>query len=233
MKGVTKLPTDMLLAILNIVLIDIILGGDNAVVIALACRRLPTKQRNKAIFLGTGLAVILRIAITAVTVSLLQIPYLLLAGGIMLIYIAFKLIGNKDESVNVKAGASLFSAVRTIVVADLVMGLDNVLGIAGAAQGHIMLVVFGLMISVPIIVWGSKIILIAMERVPGLIYIGGGVLAYTASGMIASEPKMRWLFSNYHHPQSKIILTVVTMICVLLGGWIMNHLKSNDIGDHI
>ncbi|TCP29742.1 YjbE family integral membrane protein [Scopulibacillus darangshiensis] len=220
----------LLISVLNIVLIDIILGGDNAVVIALACRRLPVRQRNKAILLGTGLAVILRIVLTAMMVSLLQVPYLLLIGGLMLIYIAFKLLINKEEDVNIKAGTSLLSAVRTIVFADLVMGLDNVLGIAGAAKGNILLVILGLSVSVPIIIWGSKIILNAMEHVPGLIYIGGAVLAYTASGMIMSEPKIHSFFLG--HPEMKTTFTVIIIVGVLLSGLLINNIKSNNASQH-
>ncbi|HSU79002.1 MAG TPA: YjbE family putative metal transport protein, partial [Candidatus Angelobacter sp.] len=151
-----SLSQDTFFAILNIVIIDIILGGDNAVVIALACRKLPENRRNKAIFLGTGLAVILRVCLTAVTVTLLKIPLLLLIGGLLLLFIAYKLIANQNEDMTIKAGNTLWSAIRTIVVADLVMGLDNILGIAGASNGRIELVILGLCISVPIIIWGSK-----------------------------------------------------------------------------
>ncbi|MFC7393080.1 TerC family protein [Scopulibacillus cellulosilyticus] len=221
----------LLFAILNIILIDIILGGDNAVVIALACRRLPEKQRNRAIILGTGLAVVVRITLTAIMVSLLKIPYLLFIGGIFLVYIALKLVIDKDDGMNIKAGTSLFSAVRTIVLADIVMGLDNVLGIAGASHGHLSLVLIGLLISVPIIIWGSKIILTAIEHIPGLIYIGGAVLAYTASSMIIGEPKLNEFFADY--PQIKTPLTAALIVGVLIVGWIVNHSNSKDVNHRI
>lgn len=224
-----SLTQETLFSIFNIILIDIILGGDNAVVIALACRTLPEKKRNKAIFLGTGLAVVLRIGLTAIMVSLLKIPLLLMLGGLLLIIIAYRLVANKDEDLNVKAGPNLFSAVKTIVVADLVMGLDNILGIAGAAEGHIELVILGLCFSVPIIIWGSKIILKAMEYVPGLIYIGGGILAYTASNMVLSEPRLSpWLSE---HPNLAPIVTVAIIAGVLGLGWIKNML-SNRTSEH-
>jgi YjbE family integral membrane protein len=215
---------DTFIAIINIVIIDIILGGDNAVVIALACRRLPENRRNKAIILGTGLAVILRIFLTVVTVTLLKIPFLLLIGGLLLLFIAYKLIANQDEDMTIKAGNTLWSAIRTIVVADLVMGLDNILGIAGASNGRIELVILGLCISVPIIIWGSKIILIAMDHIPGLIYIGGGVLAYTASKMIWGEPTVeQWLDG---HLTLKSILTLSMILGVLILGWFKNYLGT-------
>lgn len=223
-----SLTQETLFSIFNIVLIDLILGGDNAVVIALACRKLPEKKRNKAIFMGTGLAVILRICLTAVMVTLLKIPLLLMLGGLFLIGIAYKLIANQNEEVNISAGTTLFAAVKTIVVADLVMGLDNILGIAGAADGQIVLVILGLCISIPIIIWGSKIILVAMEHVPGLIYFGGAILAYTASDMLLSEPKLEPVLSQY--PTLKPIVIIVIVAGVLISGWFRNtfHTSTQD-----
>ncbi|RYM01762.1 TerC family protein [Sporolactobacillus sp. THM7-7] len=218
-----------LLFILKIIFIDIVLGGDNAVVIALACRRLPEKQRNRAIFIGTFLAVIVRIGLTAMVVSLLNIPYLLLAGGIFLILIAFRLIMNKEEKHHVKAGTSLFSAIRTIVFADIVMGLDNMLAIAGASKGNIGFIAIGLLISVPIIVWGSKLILIAMERFPVLIYAGGGILVYTAAEMIMSEPKLSPFFSNYQHFAALFPALLIALIVTI--GWFSNLVLSNQLSD--
>lgn len=214
----------ILLLIFNIIFIDIILGGDNAVVIALACRRLPEKKRNRAIIIGTGLAVILRIGLTAMIASLLHVPYLLFTGGVFLIFIALKLMTSHDEKINVRAGASLFSAVRTIVFADLVMGLDNMLAVAGASKGHIELIAAGLLISVPIIVWGSKIILVAMERFPFLIYAGGGVLVYTASEMITGEPKLHHFFAS----GNGLINVAPIMIIFVLGlGWMINFVSAH------
>ncbi|WEG11919.1 TerC family protein [Pullulanibacillus sp. KACC 23026] len=221
-----SLTQETLFSILNIILIDIVLGGDNAVVIALACRRLPEKRRNKAIILGTGLAVVLRICLTGIMVVLLKIPLLLLLGGLLLVVIAYRLIANQNEDMHVQAGTTLFSAVRTIVIADLVMGLDNILGIAGASDGHIELVVLGLCFSVPIIIWGSKIILIAMEYVPGLIYIGGAILAYTAANMIVSEPKLTPWVND--HPNIKPITMAIIITSVLISGWLKNRLNHHS-----
>ncbi|WP_028976105.1 TerC family protein [Sporolactobacillus terrae] len=215
---------DTLLFILKIIFIDIILGGDNAVVIALACRRLEEKKRNEAILLGTGIAVIIRIALTAIVVSLLNIPYLLLAGGFFLIIIAIRLITNRQEKHNIRAGISLVAAVRTIVLADMVMGFDNMLAIAGASKGHIGYIAIGLIFSVPIIVWGSKIILIAMEHVPFLIYVGGGILGYTASEMIMDEQEIRWIFETY--PQLTHIFPILLIVALLVTGWLYNLFSS-------
>ncbi|MFT8309878.1 MAG: TerC family protein [Sporolactobacillus sp.] len=210
--------------ILKIIFIDSSLGGDNAVVIALACRRLAEKQRNEAIFLGTGLAVIVRICLTAIVVSLLNIPFLMLAGGIFLIVIAVRLMTNKEEKHNVRAGTSMFAAVQTIVFADVVMGFDNMLAIAGASKGHIGYIAIGLIFSVPIIVWGSKLILIALEHFPILIYAGGGVLGYTASEMIMSEPKMQWLFENSQHFAHFFPAILISTLIIV--GWLTNFFSS-------
>ena len=213
-----------LFSVVNIILVDIFLGGDNAVVIALACHRLPQKSRNKAILFGTFLAVLLRITLTAIMLSLLQIPYLLSIGGLFLVYIAYKLVSDKPEESQIKAGTTFIQAVRIIVFADLVMGLDNILGIAGAAKGNLFLVIFGLSISVPIIIWGSKLILVAMDHFPGLIYIGSAILAFTASNMIAEEPKFYTFFHG--HPHYKSIITTTLIIGVIFIGLFRNHRKS-------
>ncbi|MFT8870875.1 MAG: TerC family protein [Sporolactobacillus sp.] len=215
-----------LLFIIKIIFIDIILGGDNAVVIALACRRLPERRRNEAIFLGTGIAVVVRIGLTAIVVSLLNIPFLMLIGGVFLIVIALRLIVNKEEKLHIQAGRSLFSAVRTIVMADAVMGLDNMLAIAGAARGHIGYIAVGLIFSVPIIVWGSKLILIAMEHFPLLIYLGGGVLLYTASEMILEEPKLALFYSDV--PELVTLFPPVLILAVTLIGWFINWHSGNS-----
>lgn len=218
-KGAISLDLELITQILIIIGIDIILGGDNAIVIALACRNLPMEKRNKAIFLGTGLAIIVRILLTIIAVYLLMIPYLQLAGGVFLIYIAYNLLTDDDDEANkIRGGATLFQAVRTIVVADLVMGFDNVLAVAGAAGGKIILVIIGLFISIPIIVWGSKIILKFMERFPVIIYVGAGILALTAGKMITHEERIQPLLESYNY--SNYIIPLITIAIVLLSGWL-------------
>ncbi|GAY75878.1 integral membrane protein [Sporolactobacillus inulinus] len=167
---------------------------------------------------------IIRIALTAIVVSLLNIPYLLLAGGFFLIIIAIRLITNRQEKHNIRAGISLVAAVRTIVLADMVMGFDNMLAIAGASKGHIGYIAIGLIFSVPIIVWGSKIILIAMEHIPLLIYAGGGILGYTASEMIMDEQEIRWIFESY--PHFAHIFPVLLIAALLVTGWLYNLYSS-------
>ncbi|MGO4325475.1 TerC family protein [Cupriavidus sp. 2TAF22] len=186
-----------LTALLSIVVIDLVLAGDNAIVIALAARNLPPQLQKKAIIWGTVGAVVVRSAMTIGVVWLLKIPGLLLIGGLALVWIAYKLLsddGNGDEH---GAGATtLVGAMKTIIIADAVMGVDNVLAVAGAAHGSFLLVVLGLLISIPIVVWGSSLVLKLMGRFPSIIYIGAGVLAFTAVKMIVSEPLVKAFFDS-------------------------------------
>jgi YjbE family integral membrane protein len=214
----------MLLSILMIVGIDIVLGGDNAIVIAMACRNLPEKLKNKAIILGTGLAIITRIIFTLLAVYLLQIPYLQLIGGIFLIIIAIKLLIENEDNLSIHAGKSLGAAVKTIVAADLVMGLDNVVAVAGAAQGEAMLVIFGLILSIPIMIWGSKLVLLAMERFPLIVYIGSGILAYTAGNMIAQEEQLRYFYLKYDI--SEMIIVLISILFVMTSSIVASRFKS-------
>lgn len=181
---------ELITSILIIIGIDIVLGGDNAIVIALACRNLPEHYRNKAIVIGTLLAILCRIILTVGAVYLLAIPFLQFVGGILLIYIAVQLIMDQGEEVLVKGSSSLGVAIKTIVVADIVMGIDNVMAVAGAAHGNFYLVIIGLVFSIPIIIWGSKIILVVMEKYPIIIYFGASILCYTAGKMIINEPRV-------------------------------------------
>ncbi len=182
-------------AVGQIILIDILLGGDNAVVIALACRQLPPALRTKGIIWGTAGAIVLRVVLIAFALTLLQIPFLKLVGAILLIWIGVKLLApaDDDEHGNIKASDKLWGAVKTVIVADLVMSVDNVIAIAGAAQGagqqHQMpLVIFGLLVSIPIIVWGSQIVLKLMDRFPMIITLGGMLLGWIAGTMAHTDP---------------------------------------------
>lgn len=181
---------ELITSILIIIGIDIVLGGDNAIVIALACRNLPERYRNKAIIIGTLLAIFCRIILTVGAVYLLAIPFLQFVGGVLLIYIAIQLITDQREETIVKGSSSLAVAIKTIVVADIVMGIDNVMAVAGAAHGNFYLVIIGLVFSIPIIIWGSKIILVVMEKYPIIIYFGASILCYTAGKMIIHEPRV-------------------------------------------
>jgi YjbE family integral membrane protein len=177
-------------ALAAIVVIDLVLAGDNAIVIALAARSLPKALQRRAVLWGTVGAVVVRASLTVAVLWLLQIPGLMLAGGLLLAWIAYRLLAGEEGGPerDVAPATGFWAAMRTIVIADAVMGLDNVLAVAGAAHGSALLVILGLLISIPIVVWGSTLILRWLERFPALLYAGGAVLAWTAAKMIASEP---------------------------------------------
>ena len=181
---------EFLSALAAIIVIDLVLAGDNAIVIALAARNLPKSLQRRAVLWGTVGAVVVRASLTVGVLWLLQVPGLMLAGGALLMWIAYRLLTGDDggREHDLAPAMSFWAAMRTIVVADAVMGLDNVLAVAGAAHGSVVLVVLGLLISIPIVVWGSTLILHWIERFPSILYIGGAVLAWTAAKMIVGEP---------------------------------------------
>ncbi len=203
--------------IASIILLDIVLSGDNAVVIALACRNLAEKQRKKAILIGTGGAIVLRVLLTFIAVWLLQIPFVKIIGGLLLFYIAYDLLKSGDEDPNVKSGSSLFAAVRTIIVADFVMSLDNVLAIAGVAQGHIGLVALGLLVSIPLIIFGSQIIIKLMEKFPFLVWIGALLIAYTAGTMIVDDKYGHRIVEATFPAMAHIIPIIIMVLLILVG----------------
>lgn len=181
--------SSFLIAVAQIIMIDILLGGDNAVVIALACRRLPEAQRAKGIFWGVVGAIAVRIVLIFFALQLLALPYLKLVGAALLLWIGVKLLLPEEDDAHegMAASESLWGAVRTVIVADVVMSLDNVIAVAGAAHGDITLVVFGILVSVPIIVWGSRFVLKLMDRFPVVITLGGALLGWIAGGMAVSD----------------------------------------------
>src|SRR5438270_2834032 len=182
------------LQVLQIVWIDLLLSGDNAVVIAMACRSLPEEQRRWGIILGAGAAVLLRIVFAAVIVQLLALPYVHLVGGVLLLWIAVRLALDDHAAHKVKARSSLFGAVATIVIADGVMSLDNVVAIAGASRGSLELMIFGLLLSVPLIVFGSTLLLKLLDRFPIIAWGGAALLGWIAREVSAAEPFVdRWL----------------------------------------
>jgi YjbE family integral membrane protein len=209
-------------SLIIIVGIDLFLAGDNAVVIALAARRLPVHQRGRAILYGTVGAVILRALCTILVVYLLMVPGLHFIGGLLLIWIAYRLLSPAESSKSkkeVKAQTSLWGAVQTIVVADALMGLDNVLAVAGAAQNDPLLVIFGLLISIPLLMGGSAIILKLLDRFSWLIYVGSGILAMTAARMLFAEPLViKWLGDLVAWTEWPV--AIITIAAVLYFGWI-------------
>jgi YjbE family integral membrane protein len=178
---------DLLTAVLAIVVIDLVLSGDNAVVIGMAARRLSPENRRKAIIWGGAGAVGLRIFFTAIAALLLDVPYLQAAGGLLLIWIAFRLLKPHDEHANVSAAGSLGEAIKTIVLADVVMSLDNILAVGGAAHGNLWLLLFGLVLSIPILLFGSELVARLLGRYPFLVYLGAIVLVWTAVHMILED----------------------------------------------
>src|SRR5690606_796786 len=180
-------------AVIQIILIDILLGGDNAVVIALACRNLPTAQRMKGILWGTAGAIVLRIILIAFALALLDIPFLKVVGCALLVWIGIKLlVPEEDEHGNITGGTSVWSAIKTIIIADFAMSLDNIIAIAGAAQNthadhQLYYVIFGLCVSVPIIVWGSTLVLKLLDRFPVVVTFGAGLLGWIAGGMLITD----------------------------------------------
>ena len=213
---------EFLWGLFAVVMIDLVLAGDNAIVIGMAARNVPLEHRRKAIMYGMAGAVIVRALATSCVVWLLQIPGLLMVGGIMLIWIAYKLLaeeqGNRHE---IDAKDSLFAAVRTIIAADAVMGIDNVLGVAGAAHGSLLLVGLGLVISVPIVIWGSTFFIKCVEKYPLVIYVGAGILAWTAAKMIVSEPLLDVFVKQ--DPAIQWITMSAAVAGVLGSGWLRNR----------
>ncbi|KMY44344.1 membrane protein [Bacillus sp. FJAT-27916] len=196
--------------LVKIIVIDIVMSGDNAVVIAMAARNLPKELQNKAIFWGTFGAIVLRLLFAAIVVALLDIPYLTLIGGLMLLWISIKLLLPENEQ-HQEGGKTVWSAVKTIILADAVMSLDNVLALAGASDGHFGAIVLGVIVSIPIIVFGSRLILNAMNKYPIIVYIGAGILAWTAGEMIVSEEKLAAIIPANAHLIIQVILTILTL----------------------
>ncbi len=215
---------DFFSALLAIVIIDLVLAGDNAIVIALAARSLPPHLRKKAVVWGTVGAIVVRSAMTMIVVWLLKIPGLLLLGGALLLWIAYKLLLNQEngeDGHNIAPVAGFWVAMKTIIVADAVMGLDNVLAVAGAAHGSFLLVVMGLLISIPIVIWGSQLILGFVQRFPSIVYFGAAVLVWTGVKMMLGEP----LIKGY--TEGLGVLTVLLYVLVI-GGVLLAGLWANQ-----
>ncbi len=209
-------------ALLAIILIDLVLAGDNAIVIALAARNLPPRLQKKAVFWGTLGAIAVRSLMTICLVWLLKIPGLMLAGGIGLLWIAYRLLADTaGDSHDGPAVTTFWGAMKVIVIADALMGVDNVLGVAGAAHGSIELVVIGLLVSVPIVVMGSSFVLRLIERFPAIIKLGAAVLAFTAAKMIVGEPLLDPLFdpAGVLHEMARMGTYVLAIAGVLGFGW--------------
>ncbi len=214
----------------SIIVIDLVLAGDNAIVIALAARNLPKHHQFRAIFWGTAGAIAVRVIMTAGVIWLLKVPGLMLVGGIILVPIAWRLLRQDDSHDPHLHGkvTGFWSAMSTIIVADALMGLDNVLAIAGASGGHLGLVVIGLLVSVPLVVWGSTLLLKLIERYPVIIYIGAGAIAWTAARMITHEPLLKAWFDAPGHDWQRYIVDAVLVIGVVgIGWWLRRRARTS------
>lgn len=185
---------DFTVILLQIIAIDLLLGGDNAVVIAMACRKLPPHLRTKAIVIGTFGAIVARVLLLAVAIYLLSLPWLKIVGAVLLLWIGIKLVANQEENEEVSSSGSLWRTAVTITVADVIMSLDNVLAIAAAGKGHLLLVALGVLISIPIIVAGSKLVLAILNRFPSVVLLGGALIGWIAGAMLVTDPTIIRLF---------------------------------------
>ncbi len=206
---------------MQIIAIDIMLGGDNAVVIALACRKLPPEQRNKGIFWGVIGAIGLRVAMIFFALQLLALPYLKIVGGLLLLWIGVKLlVPEDDDHESIEGGTTLLAAIKTIVVADAVMSLDNVIAVAGASHGSMVLVTFGILVSIPIVVWGSKLVLTLMDRFPVVITLGAALLGWIAGGMVVSDQATPESISKGIPYAHYLFASTGAVLVVIVGKWL-------------
>lgn len=211
-----------LLVLLQILIIDILLAGDNAIVIGMAAKNLQPKYQKRAIFWGTVGAILLRLIMAFLFIEAINtIPALRLVGGVLLLWIAYKLLLDQNSDHTVQAKDSLLGAITTIIIADGIMGVDNVLGVVGAADGHMTFVAIGMLITVPIIVWGSTLFVDLIERYPIILYVGGAILAWVGAGMMLEDPIVESILSAYQ--------TIISIACVILvvgAAIITNRLKK-------
>ncbi|RDK04621.1 TerC family protein [Paraburkholderia lacunae] len=215
-------------AVIQIIVIDILLGGDNAVVIALACRKLPPAQRTQGVLWGTAGAILLRVVLIAFAVALLDVPLLKFTGGLLLLWIGVRLLAPAhDVHENIKPADKLMSAIKTIILADAVMSLDNVIAIAGAAEaadpGHrLALVIFGLVVSIPLIVWGSQLVLKLLDRFPIVITLGAALLGWIAGGLIINDPAGdRWPILDT--PVAEYSMSIAGAVFVVVLGYLLKR----------
>jgi YjbE family integral membrane protein len=216
-------------AVGQIILIDIVLSGDNAVVIALACRNLTPEQRKTGIFWGVAGAIGLRVVLTVFAALVMNLPWLKLVGGLLLIWIAVKLmLPEEEEGHDIQASSHLWGAVKTIIVADFVMSLDNVIAVAGAAHGSLALLLFGLAVSIPLIVWSSQLILRWMERWPWIVLLGAGLLGYVSGQMIFSDPGVIGLLPPLPAWSAKAAGAIGALLVVVVGRWLEQRILARQ-----
>lgn len=215
---------ELLTALGSITFINLILSGDNAVIIALASRNLPPAQRKKAVLWGSAGAVVMRVLLTMIAAWLLQIPYVQFFGGLALLWIAVSLLGEEKKDLSFKEAVSFGEAIKVILIADLIMSLDNVLAIAGIAQGNTMLLVIGLVMSVPIVVFGSQMLMNLMDKYPVIIYIGAAILGWTAAMMMVEDAAL----GMYMKPYALLIEISLTLAVVAIGHWLKCRARKTE-----
>ena len=209
------------ISLLQIISIDIVLSGDNALVIAMATKNLHKKNQNKAILIGVAGAIILRIIFATGIIYLLKFPLIYLIGGILLIWIGYKILIKEEEAQEITSHQSLYKAVMTIILADVIMSLDNVVAIAGASKGSVTLLALGVIVSIPLMIFGAKFIVHLLKRYPYLMYIGSAILVYTGVDMLVHEPFV-YQFFQLESGLITILLSVIVTIGVIISGYITN-----------
>jgi len=217
-------------ALLQIIGVNIVLSGDNAVVIALAARGLPPHQQNKAVMWGSGAAVVMRIILTVVAVEMLKLPYLKLVGAALLLWIGVQLLlpENEEGGDAMESGANLMAAIRTILIADLVMSLDNVIAVAAAAKGSLSLLIIGLGISIPLVIFGSTLLLRVMERFPVIVTVGAGLLGWVAGEMAITDPLVKdWVDANAHWMHT-VVPAAGAVLVVAVGKWLATRAEAAE-----
>ncbi len=225
-------PELFLIPLAKIIGINIVLSGDNAVVIALASRSLPPDQQKKAVVWGSGAAIVMRIILTLTAVALLSMPYLKLIGSVFLMWIGIQLLNSDESEGEIESSSNLTTAIRTILVADLVMSLDNVLGVAAAAKGSYALLIIGLTISIPLVIFGANMLLRLMERFPIIITIGGALLGYVGGEMAVTDPAvMGWIDANFHSLHE--IVPLFGAVLILAVGKFLNTRKRSETSKEI
>ncbi|MCC6794802.1 MAG: TerC family protein [Candidatus Hydrogenedentes bacterium] len=219
-----QLPEHFWVALSQIIAIDMVLSGDNAVVIALAANSLPPKQQRMAVFWGAGAAVGMRIVLASLALALLTLPYLKIIGAALLLWIGVKLLLPENDEKDIQSGHNLWAAIRTIMLADAVMSLDNVIAIAGAAKGNILLIAIGLLVSIPIVIFGSTLLLALMKKFPVIITAGAALLGYIAGEMVLSDPAVTGWISDRAPISEHGALMVGAVATVGVKPWMAAHL---------
>ena len=213
-------------ALFKIAVINVVLSGDNALVIALACRSLPARQQRQAFIVGTGGIVVLMTLLTSCAALLMTLPYIQIVGSVLLLWIGIKLLLPEDEDGNVKESSNFWEAVKTIIIADIVMSLDNVLGMAGAAKGHLGMLFVGLLITMPLILFGSALLVKLMERFPQFVVIGAGLLGYVAGDMAVGDPAVKTYIDTHVHILDQIAPIIGAAFVVIAGKMLARKKES-------